>query len=335
MLEQGIEVVRAVRDAPSPAPTKNILASILETALNTPPSIRGEEEDCARLREMMEWPAGNNVQQQAVGGCSMIVRGARRARQHLYFLAQNFVGLKSETERRSVVRNRIVLAARFISGAGIEIGGLGRPLPVPLGVKVKYVDRLSRAGLLAHYQDMGGGRIAEPDIVDDAQTLTSIADNSQDFVIANHVIEHLPNPILFFHNAFRVLKPGGVLFFALPEKTRTFDRLRPVTPFEHLVDDFRNGPDRSKEAHFREWVRLAQPHNGDGDVAPCTEEECERQVAKLIAEDYSIHYHVWTTAAMIDMLARLKSEFSLPFESKAMLLSGDEVVFVLEKIRQV
>jgi hypothetical protein len=85
----------------------------------------------------------------------------------------------------------------------------------------------------------------------------------------------------------------------------------------------------SKEDHFREWVRLAQVHNGAD--AHRTEEEYERQVAKLIAEDYSIHYHVWDTAAMIEMLARLKSEFCLPFETKAMLLSGDEVVFVVEK----
>ena len=34
---------------------------------------------------------------------------------------------------------------------------------------------------------------------------------------------------------------------------------------------------------------------------------------------------------MIEMLARLISEFCLPFETKAMLLSGDEVVFVVEK----
>jgi hypothetical protein len=40
---------------------------------------------------------------------------------------------------------------------------------------------------------------------------------------------------------------------------------------------------------------------------------------------------VWDTAAMIEMLARLKSEFCLPFETKAMLLSGDEIVFVVEK----
>src|SRR5215216_6626144 len=122
----------------------------------------------------------------------MIARRAQRVRQRVYMLAQTVVGLKGETARRSVVRNRVVLAARFIKGSGIETGGLGRPLPVPLGVKVKYVDRLPQAGLLEHYEWTNDGRIAEPDIVDDAQTLGSIADNSQDFLIANHVIEHLP-----------------------------------------------------------------------------------------------------------------------------------------------
>ena len=35
---------------------------------------------------------------------------------------------------------------------------------------------------------------------------------------------------------------------------------------------------------------------------------------------------------MIEMVLRLKRECSLPFEPKAMLSSGDEVVFILEKV---
>ena len=50
-----------------------------------------------------------------------------------------------------------------------------------------------------------------------------------------------------------------------------------------------------------------------------------------MAEDYSIHFHVWDCVAMIEMILRLRSEFNLPFEPKSMLSSGDEIVFILEK----
>ncbi len=266
------------------------------------------------------------------GDC--VVGALRNARKHVQnmakFAALRFVGLAGEQERHAVGRNRLILAARFIRGEGIEIGGLGRVLPAPRGARVKYLDRFDRHGLYSNFPKMRGTKIVEPDIVDDGETLSTVAAESQDFLIANHVVEHFQNPILFFQNASRVLKKGGVLFLALPEKTRTFDRDRPLTTFEHLLRDLREGPEQSRIGHFREFARLADTHNGA--QAWRSEAEYEALVQKLIAEDYSIHFHVWDCSTMIEMVLRLKRECSLPFEPKAMLSSGDEVVFILEKV---
>lgn len=249
------------------------------------------------------------------------------------FFMKRFFGLMPDERKpgRSVAHNRIVLAARYLHGEGIEIGALGRSLPLPRGARAKQVDRMSKEELLKQYPGTAKKRRTQwPDIVDNGETLGTISDASQDFVVANHVIEHFQNPISFLHNTCRVLKDGGILFLAIPDKEKTFDHNRPVTPFEHLVEDFDNGAQASRESHFREFVRLADMSIGAG--AWATEAECEAQVHKLMEQDYSIHFHVWDKHAMMEMVLRASDRFGLPLVPEAMLSTGDEVIFILEKV---
>ena len=62
------------------------------------------------------------------------------------------------------------------------------------------------------------------------ESLATIPDGSQDFVIADHFIEHCQDPISALTIHFRVLKTGGILYMAVPDKRFTFDKDRPVTP---------------------------------------------------------------------------------------------------------
>lgn len=234
---------------------------------------------------------------------------------------------------RTVEHNRLLLATRFIAGHGIEIGGLGRPLRVPPHAQVKYVDRKSGENLLASYAVNMKARkikIVEPDIVADGETLDGIGDRTQDFVIANHVIEHFQNPIRFFKNVHRVLRDDGILFLAIPDKERTFDHARSVTPFTHLKGDFENGPEQSRQQHFEDFVTLA-----DIDLIGArswkTSEARDLLIKKLMDEDYSIHFHVWDVEAMFDMISKIGTEFDINFRIKCFLSSGDEGVFILEK----
>ena len=103
-----------------------------------------------------------------------------------------------------VVFDRALLANEYVHGSGIEIGGLHHPTPVPRDARVRYVDRLSTEDLLKHYPERAGDSIIEVDIVDDGATLATVEAESQDFVIANHVIEHCPDPL-----AVRRWEPPG------------------------------------------------------------------------------------------------------------------------------
>src|SRR5512137_1946907 len=136
---------------------------------------------------------------------------------------------------RKLLLNRYSLASLYLRGEGIEIGALHNPLKVAPGAKVRYVDRMSVSDLRNQYPELSGKKLVPVDMVADGELLESIGDDSQDFVIANHFVEHCQNPLLAIENMMRVLRPEGILYLALPDKRYTFDRGRPVTPLAHLI----------------------------------------------------------------------------------------------------
>jgi ubiquinone/menaquinone biosynthesis C-methylase UbiE len=54
-------------------------------------------------------------------------------------------------------------------------------------------------------------------------------DNSVDFVISSHVIEHFPDPIKALKEWYRVVKPGGYLYIIAPRRIRQGRRILLVT----------------------------------------------------------------------------------------------------------
>jgi predicted SAM-dependent methyltransferase len=79
-------------------------------------------------------------------------------------------------------------------------------------------------------------------VVDDGARLASFADASQDFVIANHMLEHVEDPIAALEHQLRVLKPGGILYLTLPDARHSFDSPRQRTTVEHLLRDHHDSP---------------------------------------------------------------------------------------------
>jgi hypothetical protein len=189
------------------------------------------------------------------------------------------------------------LARQYCHGEGIEIGALHDPTPI-LGHS-RNVDRLPRKELEASYRMKGA--LAEVDYVCDAQDLTVIPNGSQAYLIANHILEHMENPLLALRNWLRVVRPGGCVFVTVPDKRYTFDRPRAITPFTHVLQDFEKGPAWSRLAHFRDWVDSQEPeHRGN-----------ESRVRHLMdVERYPIHYHVWTPREVLEIVAWTGAELA-------------------------
>jgi predicted SAM-dependent methyltransferase len=219
--------------------------------------------------------------------------------------------------------DREAIAAHFIRGSGIEVGGLHNPLRVATGVKVRYIDRMPADELRTQYPELAKRVLAPVDIVDDGETLSTIGDATQDFVIANHFLEHCENPLgaLLAHQ--RVLKPGGIHFLCVPDKRYTFDMRRRITPYDHVIKDFREGPVWSRRGHVLDWVEHVENIHDPA--------KREQRADQLQAEGYSIHYHVWTFEGVVDMLLRAKTDVGFSLEFESFLLSEGEIVIVLRR----
>ena len=209
----------------------------------------------------------------------------------------------------------------FLRGDGIEIGALHQPLQVASTVRVKYVDRMRVPELRRQYKELETAPLVEIDIVDNGEALSTLGDATQDFVIANHFIEHCQNPFRTFQNFFRVLKPAGVIYLAVPDKRFSFDANRPCTTIEHLMRDFSEGPEWSKRQHFEEWSRLVNKRSDDREV--------EQEVAHLLDIDYSIHFHVWGAAELLEVVVALQR--LVRFELELFLRNGPESILILRK----
>jgi SAM-dependent methyltransferase len=217
--------------------------------------------------------------------------------------------------------NRELIAATYLSGLGIEIGALHNPLKLPPAASVKYVDRLSVEDLRRQYPELADEELVNVDILADGELLETIPDATQDFVIANHFVEHCQDPIGAVLNMFRVLKPVGVLYLALPDKRCCFDSDRPVTPLAHLMRDHTEGPEWSRREHFEQWARL---------VNKVPNEQVSQEMDRLMGMNYSIHYHVWTPPEMMEFILAIQK--MTPFEIELCFHhDGVEVIFILRK----
>lgn len=219
---------------------------------------------------------------------------------------------------------RAQIAARHIQGDGIEIGALGTPLNVQPYARVKYVDRHSLEDLRKEYPEMAQRALVKPDIIDSGETLDSIPDGSLDFVVANHFLEHCQNLLGTLRTHARKIRPNGRLFYAVPNRDFTFDRHRPATPFEHLVQDDRDGPEQSRVAHYREWAALVEK------AAP---EAVAQRAADLQQQDYSIHFHAWDARALFDTMARAVDYIEFPGFVAHFELNLHEIICVLVRTR--
>jgi predicted SAM-dependent methyltransferase len=229
---------------------------------------------------------------------------------------------------------RRVFADRYLFGAGIEIGPLHQPLTIPDHAEVRYVDRMTSPDLRREYPELAEWELAEVDVVDDGEKLATIPDESQDFIVANHFLEHTEDPIGTIETHLRKLRPGGVLFYAVPDKRYTFDFRRPSTTIEHMVADHEQGPEHSRGEHYREWCRLVideeSPAVGTAEQA-ASEEWVEERAQQLEAQGYSIHMHVWTRTEFLALVLALRERFDEAFDLEAAAHTGIEFLVVLRK----
>jgi 2-polyprenyl-3-methyl-5-hydroxy-6-metoxy-1,4-benzoquinol methylase len=128
-------------------------------------------------------------------------------------------------------------------GLGLEIGPSHNPLaPKKQGYKVQIIDHLNQEQLIAKYKDHGVNlsNIEAVDFVWQGESLPELTNKTKhyDWVIASHVIEHVPDLISFLNGCDSILKDDGVISLVIPDKRYCFDHFRPITGISKIIDSY-------------------------------------------------------------------------------------------------
>ena len=153
---------------------------------------------------------------------------------------------RARWRRRALVK----LFHSYLEGLkGVEIGGAAHN---DFKVDVLNVDRYAEMDTV--YKDAERqlwGRAKPVDIIARGHELP-LDDDSFDFVLASHVIEHIPDPIAALKEWARVARRYIVL--VVPHRDRTFDRDRPLTPLSELIERHESGFTSEEDRHWTVWT---------------------------------------------------------------------------------
>ncbi len=149
----------------------------------------------------------------------------------------------------------------LLNGHGLEIGALHQPAVLPKNCSVVYSDICTKKEGATVFGEIDSKGMVEVDIIFDLDRDDpgSLAEAPFDFVILNHVIEHLANPIRAVGVLFELVSPSGQVLISAPDKDYTFDRDRALTPFEHLRREYHDGVTEVSDDHYVDFLRGVHP----------------------------------------------------------------------------
>ena len=218
--------------------------------------------------------------------------------------------------------NRAAVAAAFLTGRGVEIGAFSHPNDIPPDRQIAFYDRYPAAKLREVYDPACGRPLMEPDYIGDAETLDGLPDATFDFLIANHVIEHLQDPIRFLQNIAAKLVVGGRAMIAAPDKRFCMDKPRSLTSFDHLVDDHETGTAPRQREHFLRYFIEA---------GGMSAEAAETTADATDMSDTRFHYHVWDAETFVAFVDLAIARYAIPFAPIHIRATEADIIVVLEK----
>lgn len=247
--------------------------------------------------------------------------------------------LRRLLERLEPFRIRFIrngLARKYLTGSGLEIGAMHSPVKPPAGVRVSYVDVASREESIGKFPEIAADKVVPVDFVTDGFILENVPDGAFDFLIANHVLEHSPDPIGALVRWHQVLRPGGVIYCSVPLVDYHFDKGRPTTTYEHLREDYeayrsgvRDVIDDRNRPHYREWVEISHPAVS-GEPPPASEDVAARRAEALLKKGEEIHFHTFTLRSARELFEKLGTDI-LPGLSVLEVVKGRGEAIVIAR----
>lgn len=220
-------------------------------------------------------------------------------------LPKRIVGAVEEPATGPCVQSRpSALATKYLENLhGIEIGA-----------STQNSFRLKRAINVDFSDEQGGlwqSTACEPAVVNIVALGDDLPfkDNTLDYVLSSHVIEHFFDPVKALREWHRVVKPGGYIFIIAPHKERTFDKPRDVTPVSELMDRA-DGKIRITDYARPEFDATGKAMGGSIDrPVQLLVRDKKNQVLekgwKYYESDDHHHWSVWRTADFVELVKHL------------------------------
>jgi SAM-dependent methyltransferase len=226
--------------------------------------------------------------------------------------------VKSLTEKKERLlgkeRLRFLPYHRLFKGKiGLEIGGPSTVFQhrdfLPVYPRASRIDGVNFAASTLWEGDIREGasyRVADGRMghqyICEASDLSRIADGTYDFILSSHSLEHSANPLKCIAEWTRVLKPGGALLLVLPDPRLTFDHRRPITSFQHLLDDYQKNTGEDDLSHVEEILALHDLAQDPAAQGP--ENFRERSLRNF--ELRALHHHLFDAELVRQIFHRYK-----------------------------
>jgi|SRR5215469_697011 len=141
-------------------------------------------------------------------------------------------------------RSKFLRSLVHICGCGLEIGPSYNPVVTKAsGARVEILDHASTEEIRAKYRSVSNvdtNQIEDVDFVMDGRRMRDVVgkQSAYDYIIASHVIEHTPDMVSFLQDCEWLLKTGGRLLLAVPDKRFCFDVYRPTSTTGDVLQAF-------------------------------------------------------------------------------------------------
>ena len=202
---------------------------------------------------------------------------------------------------------------------GIEIGALDRPIVNSSAATILFADHASTEDLRKKYKDDNNVNLLEIVDVDivlgDKNLAQSLGKQTEvDYVIASHVIEHVPDIISWLQDISNILRDDGILSLVIPDKRFTFDYFRENTTAGELIESYLSKSTRPSTKQvfdfFSTSIKLdtVQRWNGKLDEAQLTKLHSlslaeKKSKDNLENEEYvDIHCTVYTPKSFFQLI---------------------------------
>jgi hypothetical protein len=219
---------------------------------------------------------------------------------------------------------KILACINVSTEVGLEVGALVSPIVTPDMGEIRYIDHATTAELQAKYAhdpNVDVHQIVHVDYVWGKEGLPELVGQDAPFgyLVASHVIEHVPDFIGWLKEIHAVLKVGGILSLAIPDKRCCFDYHRHPTQVADVIDAFLNHARKPSPRQVFDYITSAVTHHGSiawdcqipvdpHQLKPMHSEPAAWQVAQrsLLPDQYvDAHCWVFTPQSFFDLLKSL------------------------------